>query len=84
MVKDIWLKIEGAPDVRCLIDHQTEVDALKSQISSMSGRESPLALVYNKSILPDGSAVHDCGVPNGGTIFCWDELLNLKELGIID
>lgn len=83
MVKDIWIKIEGVPDVRCLIDPYTEVDALTSQLCSMSRRGS-LTLVYNKTVLPCGSAVEKCGVPNGGTIVCWDEYHNLKELGIID
>ncbi|KAM0715653.1 hypothetical protein Q7P37_009151 [Cladosporium fusiforme] len=84
MVKDIWIKIEGVPSVRCLIDPFTEVDALASQMSSMSGRKASLTMVYNKTILPVGSAVEKCGVRNGDTIVCWDEYLNLKELGIID
>lgn len=47
----------------------------------MSSGETPLALMYNNTVLPGGSAVDDCGVPNGGTIECcaMDEVEGVKE-----
>lgn len=70
MVKNILLKISGQPDLTCVIDPFTQVDCLKNQVNSMSSGETPLALMYNNTVLPGGSAVDDCGVPNGGTIEC--------------
>lgn len=70
MVKNILIKISGQPDLTCVIDPFTQVDCLKNQVNSMSSGETPLALMYNNTVLPGGSAVDDCGVPNGGTIEC--------------